>query len=146
MGTLHENLCTFVIISRWILLRMRNVWDEVVEKMKTHILYSVKCFRKSCRLWDTVEQDRQCTQNVTLRSVVHLFYWKSFNYYILWVCVGRLRYPACNPCPAVQIFPHYLINITTSGKRLLNIKCVFDVLYSFCVTHFSFWEEMSVIW
>ena len=26
--TLHEDLCTFMIISRWILLRMRNVSDE----------------------------------------------------------------------------------------------------------------------
>jgi len=27
MGILHEDLCTFMIISRWILLRMRNVSD-----------------------------------------------------------------------------------------------------------------------
>jgi hypothetical protein len=29
---------------------------KVVEKIKTHILYSVTCFRKSCRLWDNVEK------------------------------------------------------------------------------------------
>jgi len=29
---------------------------KVVEKFKTHILYSVKLFRISCRLWDNVEK------------------------------------------------------------------------------------------
>ena len=28
MGTLHEELCTFMIISRRILLRLRNVSDK----------------------------------------------------------------------------------------------------------------------
>ena len=30
--------------------------SEVVEKMNTHILCSITCFRKSCRLWDNVEK------------------------------------------------------------------------------------------
>jgi len=36
---------------------------KVVEKIKTHILFSVTFFRKSCRLWDNVEKygiTRQC--------------------------------------------------------------------------------------
>ena len=41
MGTLLEYLCTFMKISRRILLRMRNISDKVVEKIKTHILRSV---------------------------------------------------------------------------------------------------------
>jgi hypothetical protein len=28
-------------------------------------------------------------------------------------------------CPAVHIFPHYPINCTIFGKKLLNMKCVF---------------------
>jgi hypothetical protein len=55
-GTLHEDLCTFMIISRWILLRMRNFQTKVVEKTKTHILCSITFSRKSCRLWDNVEK------------------------------------------------------------------------------------------
>jgi hypothetical protein len=35
-------------------------WDifqiKFVEKVKTHILWSVPIFRKSCRLWDNVEK------------------------------------------------------------------------------------------
>jgi hypothetical protein len=39
-GSLLAELCT-VMISRCILLRMRSVSDKVVEKIKTHILYSI---------------------------------------------------------------------------------------------------------
>ena len=35
---------TFMTISRSILLRMRNFSDKDVEKIKTHILYSVTFF------------------------------------------------------------------------------------------------------
>jgi hypothetical protein len=55
-GTLHENLCAFIIISRWILLRMRNVLDKILEKLKTHILCPITYFQKSCRLWENKKQ------------------------------------------------------------------------------------------
>jgi len=29
---------------------------KVIEKIKTHFLYSISFFRKSCRLWDNVEK------------------------------------------------------------------------------------------
>jgi len=45
-GTLHEDQYTFFIISCSFLLRMRNVADKFVEKIKTHILYSVMFFSK----------------------------------------------------------------------------------------------------
>jgi len=38
---------------------MKNVSDKVAENIKTHILYSVTFFRKSCPLWDNVE--KYCT-------------------------------------------------------------------------------------
>jgi len=62
-----------------------------------------------------------------------LLWWKSNEYYTLWVCVCSCQYPAsnahaphCHLCPALlyNIFPHYLIN-GTIFKKLLNIKCVF---------------------
>jgi hypothetical protein len=37
---------------RWILRRMRHVLDNIVEKIETHILYSVTFFQKSRRLRD----------------------------------------------------------------------------------------------
>jgi hypothetical protein len=60
--------------------------------------------------------------------------WKCNRYYVIWVHVCRLSYPACNanapychlwPVRLYNIFLHYLINGTSFGKTLLNIKCVF---------------------
>jgi len=34
---------------------MRNGKDKIVQKIQTHILCSETFFRKSCRLWDNVE-------------------------------------------------------------------------------------------
>jgi hypothetical protein len=45
-----------MIISRLILLGMRNVSDEVEEKIKTHILCSMKFFRKLYHLSNNVEK------------------------------------------------------------------------------------------
>ena len=58
-GTLHEGRYTFMIISRSVHLKMRNVSDKIVEKIKTHTLCSVIFFfRKSGRLWDNVDKVR----------------------------------------------------------------------------------------
>jgi len=35
---------------------MRNFSDKFVQKIKTHILYPTTFYRKSCRLWDSVEK------------------------------------------------------------------------------------------
>ena len=57
MATLHENQYAFVVIPRWILLRMRNVSDKFVKKRKhTHFMFSNSPPRKSCRLRDNVEK------------------------------------------------------------------------------------------
>jgi hypothetical protein len=61
-----------MIISRSVLLRIRNVSDRVVEKIKTHILCSITYFRKSCRLWDNVEKygtARQTTDDNIIRRM-----------------------------------------------------------------------------
>jgi len=67
-------------------------------------------------------------------SLQPLLQLKSNKYYILLVCVFSLRHGACNahvpychmwPVRHYNIFPHYLINGTIFGnKMLLNIKCV----------------------
>jgi hypothetical protein len=40
-GTSHEELCTLMITSRWILLRMRSVLDTSCEHNRKHILFSI---------------------------------------------------------------------------------------------------------
>ena len=47
-------LSTFMTIARWIIFRMRNVSDKVVDEIKIHIFCPVIFFRKSCRLWENV--------------------------------------------------------------------------------------------
>jgi hypothetical protein len=55
MGSLYEDLPTFMILSRWILLIMRNISDKSCrENQNTHFMSNI-FFRTSCRLLDNVE-------------------------------------------------------------------------------------------
>ena len=57
MGALHEDICTFVTISRWILLRIRNISHKSCrENQNTHFMHSNFFFWKSCHVWDNVEK------------------------------------------------------------------------------------------
>jgi hypothetical protein len=40
LGTSHEDQCIFMIVSHIVLLRMKNISDKCLEKIKTHILCS----------------------------------------------------------------------------------------------------------
>jgi hypothetical protein len=55
MCTLHEDLCTFMIVSRWILLRMRNFSDTSYRENQNTFDFQYFFPWKSCRLWDNVE-------------------------------------------------------------------------------------------
>jgi len=61
-GTSHEDQYTFFIVSRPVLLRMRNVSDKFINKIKTQILCSIifclKSFRLTGKLQNLVETDR----------------------------------------------------------------------------------------
>ena len=52
MGNLHEQLNVFMIISDWFLLKIRNVSDVFVEKIKSQILCSAPHLQTSESLWD----------------------------------------------------------------------------------------------
>jgi len=61
---LLEDLCTFMIISGWILFRIRNVADKIVEKIKTCIPRSLFSF-ENCAVYEImwkniVQSDRPC--------------------------------------------------------------------------------------
>jgi len=55
-GALHEDLYTFIIISCWILLRVRNVSERKYREPQNVYSCSMTFFWKSCRLWDNVEK------------------------------------------------------------------------------------------
>ena len=49
--TLHKDLCTFLILSHWILLIMKNISDKSLQKIKETFYVYFVLFFKSCRLW-----------------------------------------------------------------------------------------------
>jgi len=53
---LHEDLRTFMIVPRWILLRTRNVWDKCCrENQNTRFIFSDFFSRKSCHvMWTKI--------------------------------------------------------------------------------------------
>jgi len=83
-----------------------------------------------------VQQDRQCTYNVTLRRVRATIVAVEKQRVLLnlnaCICSGgclacNARAPYCHIWPALlySIFPHYVISDTIIANKLLNIKCVF---------------------
>jgi len=60
---------TILIISRKILLWMRNISGKIYRKTsETHVLCSVTFFRQSCHLWDNVEKYSGASQaTMTIR-------------------------------------------------------------------------------
>jgi len=68
--TLHEGLCTVLITSRSVLLRMRNVSDKRCRENQTNILCSVTAFRIRAfyEMWkNTVQQPGR--PQMTVRSM-----------------------------------------------------------------------------
>ena len=78
-----------------------------------------------------------------------LLLWKSNRYYLFWMCVRNLSYPACNarapycrrwPVRLYNIFSHYLINGTIfKEKSFWTQNACFGYLYSFIwnISHFK---------
>ena len=46
---------------------------------------------------------------------------------------------------ALPFFPHYLINGTKAGKKLLTINLCSNIFYNFCLNYFSLRDEVSEI-
>jgi hypothetical protein len=63
-GTLHDYLCTFMIIFRSIHLRIINVSDKISQDIKEHIFYTLNIFRKPCCLLDNVENCGRARQAI----------------------------------------------------------------------------------
>ena len=77
------------------------------------------------------------------------------RYYMFWVCLCRLTYPAWNtyapyghalPAPLYHIFVHYLTNGTIFGDKNWTQNMCFEFLHKFCLQNFSFWEELKETW
>jgi hypothetical protein len=52
-GTLHEDLCEFILVSHWILFKMINVSETFVEKIKTRFMFN-NIFSENCAVYQTM--------------------------------------------------------------------------------------------
>ena len=78
-----KDLFKFMIISRWIILKMRNVSDKICrENQNTHFVF-YKFFLKSCRVWDDVEKyfsaRRTADDNITRPTRVQCWITRAAN-------------------------------------------------------------------
>jgi hypothetical protein len=114
-GTLHKDLCTFMVISRSILLRTRNDSDKsCTENQNTHFMFNNFLFRKSCRLWDNVEKHgtaRQATDDNIIR---------------------RMRF-TCWITKATDTHLEYLILIAFPRQRLRERVPILCYMYTVCL-------------
>jgi hypothetical protein len=55
-GNMHEDLCTLIIISRWILLKMRNISDKYCRQNQNTYFVFKNDFQKFVPVWDNVKK------------------------------------------------------------------------------------------
>ena len=95
--TLHGYLCTSMIISPWILLRMRNFSDKsCIGNQNAHFVLK-HVFLKIVSLWDSVEKHRihcwvftaavvkRTHHNVVLPLCLSYFFSLSYGHYDSWI-------------------------------------------------------------
>jgi hypothetical protein len=92
-GTLHEDMCTFMIISRWILLGIRKVSDKpCTENQSTYrIFLSIFFFRTSCCL---------CGKNVVQPDSPQM---------TIYCCTEKMRFAPPSRISKARIQTHWLI-------------------------------------
>jgi len=100
-GTSHQQQYTFFIISRWFLLRMKNVSDQSFrENQNTHFPLN-RFFRKSYRLWDKIEKYCRAGQ-ATDGNIIR-----------------RMRISCCAP-KAIDTHSEYVIFTAFSSQQWLH--------------------------
>jgi hypothetical protein len=71
-GTLHEDVCTFMTIPRSLILRLTNVSEKCVEKIKAHIFCWITFIQKPWRLWENVEKYGRAKLNTDDNIIRHM--------------------------------------------------------------------------
>ena len=134
---------------------MRDGTENAVRQFLNWLLWTINCTAECLYVRTDIlvislvwccNLNKTCNVRITQHWGASLFPWKSNMYYIFWVCVCSLRYPAfnahapyCHPWPArpYSIFLHYLINGTIK-KNLFNIKCfvfIFSTTFVWNISH-----------
>jgi len=78
VGTLHEDLCTFMMVSHSVLLMMRNIsFENCTENQNIHLMFS-NFSQKSCHVTDNTKKynrARQATDDNTVRRMCFAWWW-----------------------------------------------------------------------
>jgi len=121
----HRNLKNVYLLpnSRYV---SASVWLHEANLLRTNILVKFRAWNK---------HNMQCTVTwLTYMFMQSLLQWERIEYYISWVCVCSLRYPAGNaraqfchlwPFPLYSIFPNCVINGTILKKKKMEHRSVF---------------------
>jgi len=138
-GTLHEDLCTFMVISRWILLRRRNLSRSCREDQNR------SCIQKLCHLQDNVLKygttrqatydsiiQRMCFECCTSKAIginseyVHVFIFFPTTTVVMQTCLS------------IMLYTHYLSFLKFCLYHLFYTKAHFYssvvIIRNVCVT------------
>jgi hypothetical protein len=142
-------------ISRWILLRMRNVSYKIIEKIKTHILSSVNFFpRKPCPLWDNIEKygrvrDRKWQYGAAFDSgLVRIHARKQTSTPYIHKCSRTARFsePQCyviRTLPVFSIFPAFVRVAQANSSLGRCCSCTPGVIRKDCGFVYSYESAVS---
>jgi len=113
-GTLPGNPCTFMIISRLILLRIRNASENFAVDIEAYILCSMIFLEKSCCLWDTTEisgrAGRATYDNIIRR--MRFAWWINKATDTHWECIMFI------------VFPRKMVTGTATIRCYMHIACL----------------------
>jgi len=144
MGTLHEDVCTFMTVSCLILVRMRIVSDESCrENQYLHFVFN-NFFQILSHLWDNVEKCGRCRQAtygdavfelsvLDIKGYRHTFgilntYCFSAAAMVAWVLHGVCLYVHCLSC-------WYLMKLVLITCRLypcpVFVSCICEFVWDF---------------
>jgi len=118
MGTLHDDLWTFMIVSHWILRRMRNVSDKsYIGRQNTRFILST-FFQIWCHLWNNVEK-YGITEQATDVGMVHAFcVLDNYGYRLMLRVVIHIAFPQ-----------QQLLSEHTSVLQSTYITSVFNICF-----------------
>jgi len=170
IGPLHEDLCTFLIISHWICHTMRNISKKCCrENQNTHFMFN-KFFppQKWCTFWDCAENYGRARQAIDDNIIQHMHFacWitkatDTHSEYVIqitfpwqeWFCehTSMLYYTyrvclvvSCHFMQEGSIFLHVICWL----KLLSVCSCLVFFFSVLCVSHlsFSWFHSVFVCW
>ena len=121
MSTLHEDQCTFMIMSNSLLLKMKNVMDKIVEKIKTYILCSITFILNNHAIYE-----------IRWKNIVEPYMSQVTIWHMRITCSILKATNTHSECVILIVFPlQRLLHERASVLRYMYITClVGPLLYS----------------